>query len=123
MSVSLPTTSPRSISRTLHYPENGRAFGIIAGTIGISSAFTACVDCFVYIQFGRHFERDIQTDLLAIGCTRLRLSRWGEAVNIYNDPNLGKPDATATEIQIVKDTLLQIVVLFAHIKRFPENIS
>jgi hypothetical protein len=67
-------------------------FSVIAGTIGISSAFTACVDCFEYIQFGRHFGRDIQTDLLAISCARLRLSRWGEAVNIYDDPKLGRRD-------------------------------
>jgi hypothetical protein len=88
-------------------------FGVIAGTIGISSAFTACVDCFEYIQFGRHFGRDIQTDLLAISCARLRLSRWGEAVNIYDDPKLGRPDATATEIRTAKGTLLQILALFA----------
>jgi hypothetical protein len=87
-------------------------FGITAGAIGIATAFTACIDCFEYIQFGRHFERDFQTDLLTMSCARLRLTRWGESVNIYNDPRLGKPDATAPEIQLAKDTLLQIVVLF-----------
>jgi hypothetical protein len=75
--------------------------------------FTACIDCFEYIQFGRHFGRDFQTDLLTMSCARLRLTRWGESVNVYNDPRLGKPDATAPEIQLAKDTLLQIVVLFA----------
>lgn len=30
-------------------------FGIVSGTVGIASAFTACVDCFEYIQLGRHF--------------------------------------------------------------------
>jgi len=88
-------------------------FGIVAGAVGIASAFTACVDCFEYIQFGRRFGRDFQTDQLALSCTRLRLTRWGESVNIYNDPSLGKPEATVTEIQVAKDTLLQILVLFA----------
>jgi hypothetical protein len=88
-------------------------FGIAAGAIGIAAAFTACIDCFEYVQFGRHFGRDFRIDQLALSCARLRLTRWGESVDVYNDPRLGKPDATATEIQVAKDTLLQILVLFA----------
>ncbi|PMD23127.1 small s protein [Hyaloscypha hepaticicola] len=84
-------------------------FGIVAGAIGIASAFTACVDCFEYVQFGRHFGRDF-----TLGFARLRLTRWGESVNIYDDPKLGKQDATTTEIQLAKDALLQILVLFAN---------
>jgi Prion-inhibition and propagation len=49
-------------------------FGIVAGAIGISSAFTACVDCFEYIQLGRRFGRDFQTHQLAINCASLRLT-------------------------------------------------
>ncbi|KAL8855251.1 MAG: hypothetical protein Q9178_008093 [Gyalolechia marmorata] len=89
------------------------AFGIAAGAVGIAAAFTACVDCFEYVQFGRHFGRDYQTDLLALNCSRIRLTRWGQAVDILNDPKLGRPDATAPEIRTVKDTLSQILVLFA----------
>lgn len=89
------------------------SFGIVASAIGITSAFTACVDCFEYVQFGRNFGRDFQTSQLALDCARLRLTRWGESVNIYNDPKLGRQDATATEIQLAKDVLLQILVLFA----------
>jgi hypothetical protein len=88
-------------------------FGIVSGAISIASAFTACVDCFEYIQFGRQFGRDFQTNQLVLSCARLRLTRWGESVNVYDDPNLGNPDATAPEIQLAKDTLLQILVLFA----------
>lgn len=88
-------------------------FGIIAGAIGITSAFTACVDCFEYVQFSRHFGRDFQTSQLALNCARLRLTRWGESVNIYDDPKLGRQDVTPTEIQLIKDALLQILVLFA----------
>jgi uncharacterized small protein (DUF1192 family) len=88
-------------------------FGIVAGAIGIASAFAACVDCFEYVQFGRHFGRDFQTSQLALDCARLRLTRWGESVNIYDDSKLGRQDATATEIQLAEDVLLQILVLFA----------
>jgi hypothetical protein len=81
-------------------------FGIVASAISIASAFTACVDCFEYVQFGRHFGRDFETSQLALNYARLRLIRWGESVNIYNNPKLGRQDATMTEIQLIKDLLL-----------------
>jgi hypothetical protein len=33
--------------------------------------------------------------------------------HIYDDPKLGRQDATATEIQLAKDALFQMIVLFA----------
>jgi hypothetical protein len=65
--------------------------GMVAGAIGITSAFSACIDCFDYIQLGRHFGKDYQTSLLTLGLLKLRLSRWGEAVKIYEDPQLSSP--------------------------------
>ena len=88
-------------------------FGIAAGAVGIAAAFTACVDSFGYVQLGRHFGRDFQTDILALNFARLRLTRWGQAVNIYDDPKLDRPDATPAEIQAAKDTLHHILQLFA----------
>ena len=88
------------------------AFGIVAGAVGIVVAFTACVDCFEYVQFGRHFGRDYQTDLLALNCSRIRLTRWGQVVDILNDSRMGRLDATSEQIQTVKNTLYQILVLF-----------
>lgn len=88
-------------------------FGIVAGVIGMAAAFTACVDCFEDVQFGRHFGRNYQTDLLALNSSRIRLTRWGQAVDILNDPKMGRPDATSEQIQTVKNTLYQIRVLFA----------
>jgi Prion-inhibition and propagation len=96
-------------------------FGIAGGAIGIAAAFAACVDCFGYVQLGRHFGRDFQTDLLTLNCARLRLTRWGQAVNIYKDPNLGRPDAKPAEIQAAKDTLLQILVLFANTEKISKK--
>lgn len=58
------------------YGAMAEPFGIVAGAIGIASAFTACVDCFEYVQFGRHFGRDFQTNQLALDCARLRLTWW-----------------------------------------------
>ena len=95
------------------------AFGIVvgavgvAGAVGIAAAFTACVDCFEYVQFGRHFGRDYQTNSLTLNCARIRLTRWGQAVDILNDPKMGRPDATSEQIQTVKNILYQILMLFA----------
>ena len=99
------------------------AFGIVAGGVGVAAAFTACVDCFEYIQFGRHFGRDYQTNLLSLDFARLRLTRWGQAVNIFEDPNLGRPDATSDEIQTVKQSLLQILALFQFIRLYRRPLN
>jgi hypothetical protein len=96
-------------------------FGIAAGAVGIAAAFTACVDCFGYVQLGRQFGRDFQTDVLALNCARLRLTRWGQAVNIYDDPKLGRPDATPAEIQAAKDTLHHILQLFADTEKISKK--
>lgn len=87
-------------------------FGIVAGSVGIAAAFTACVDCFNYVQFGRHFGRDFQTDKLKLDCARLCLTRWGQAVNIYTDDKLGQPNATQDELRNAKQTLFHILALF-----------
>ncbi|KAL2004738.1 hypothetical protein VTN00DRAFT_3266 [Thermoascus crustaceus] len=50
-----------------------------------------------------------------------RLSRWGEAVDIYRDPKLGNPNATPAEIQTAKDRLFQILVLFANTEKIPKR--
>jgi hypothetical protein len=87
-------------------------FGIVSGAVSIATAFTACVDCFEYVKLGRRFGRDFQTSQLSLTCARLRLSRWGAAVRVYDDPQLGNPNATPDELQAAKSTLLQILRLF-----------
>lgn len=97
------------------------AFGLVAGAVSIATAFTACVDFFEYVQFGRHFKRDFQTDLITLECARLRLTRWGQAVNVYDDPRLGRPDTTPDEIQSANAILHQVLVLFANTKEISEK--
>jgi hypothetical protein len=107
----LDSTLRLSLQITLH--TMAEAFGIISGAVSIAAIFTTCVDCFGYVQLGRHFGRDFQTDLLTLNLLRLRLSRWGTAVHIYDDPQLGNPRATKSKLRIAKDTLFQILVLFS----------
>ncbi|KAL9001658.1 MAG: hypothetical protein Q9188_005371 [Gyalolechia gomerana] len=74
------------------------AFGITAGALSIAGAFTACVNCF-----------------------EVHLTRWRQAVDILNDPKLGSPDATAPQIRTVKDSLCQILVLFADSEKISQQ--
>lgn len=88
-------------------------FGVVASAIGIAAAFNTCVDCFNYVQLGRHFSRDFETKALTLTCLQLRLTRWGQVVNVYADPKLGNPNATQAELDAAKDILVQILTLFA----------
>lgn len=96
-------------------------FGIAAGAVGIAAAFTACINCFDYVQHGRHFSRDYQTELISLDCARLRLTRWGEAVNIHEDPKLGRPDASPSEVHTVQNALHQVLVLFADTEKISKT--
>lgn len=87
-------------------------FGIVSGAIGIASAFSTCIEVFDYVKLGRQFGRDYQTEQLRLTTVRVRLSRWGEGVHIYDDPRLGDPTATDEKVQHGKDTLMQILRLF-----------
>jgi hypothetical protein len=96
-------------------------FGIAAGAVSIAAAFTACVDCFNYVQHSRHFGRDYQTELISLDCARLRLTRWGEAVDIHADPKLGRPDASPSEVQTAQNALHQVLVLFAETEKISKT--
>ena len=87
-------------------------FGIIASAVTTAALFTSCARCFEYIHLSRHFDRDFQTSLLRLSCARLRLTRWGESVNIYHDPGFEFVNETSSNKQLVTATLLQILVLF-----------
>jgi Prion-inhibition and propagation len=108
-------------SHSLWHSKMAEAFGIVAGSIGIATAFNSCLDCFRYIKLGRRLGRDLQTDLLVLNGVWLRLSRWGQAVNINQDPNLGRPDAKAEEIQEAYDSVFQILVLFSESARISKS--
>ncbi|KAI0418802.1 small s protein [Xylaria grammica] len=96
-------------------------FSIATGAVSIATAFTACIDCFNYVQSGRHFGRDYQTYVLLLACEKMRLTRWGEAVHVKEDPMLSRPSAMDEETQMAKRTLLQILVLFADTEKISKK--
>ncbi|KAI1068455.1 hypothetical protein LB507_004343 [Fusarium sp. FIESC RH6] len=73
-------------------------FGAVAGAISVTALFNECIDCFHYIQIARHFGQDFSRYQLRLDVARCRLSRWGAAANVNNDPrfmnNMLSDDAT-----------------------------
>lgn len=96
-------------------------FGLVSGAVGIAAAFTACVDCFKYVQSGRHLHRDLQTELLSLSCAGLRLTRWGDSVGIYDDPGFSSHRVSAPEVETAKVVLFQIMVLFEDTKKISDK--
>ena len=87
-------------------------FGIVAGSLSVAALFNNAVDCFEYIQLGRNFGTDYQTCQLRLDIARLRLSRWGTAVDIGNSPDFAVVDPSTDEARTAKRTLEQLLKLF-----------
>lgn len=82
---------------------------------GIGQLFTSCVTCFSYVQIGRRFGKSFQTDLLTLKVLEMRLSRWGVAVKVYDDPPLAplrQQGATDAEVEVARTILQQILLIF-----------
>lgn len=88
-------------------------FGIIAGSFSVAAVFNNAVDCFGYIQLGRNFGSDYQTCQLRLDIARLRLSRWGAAVDINGNARFAEIYPSDGQARTAKRTLEQILNLFA----------
>jgi hypothetical protein len=88
------------------------AFGVVTSAVGIAAAFSSCIDCFDYAQQAPYFGRDFETNFLTLDCARLRLTRWGKAVNVYGDPNLASSEVLSGDVQHAKEIFDHILELF-----------
>src|ERR1700733_6721727 len=87
-------------------------FGIVASSLGIAALFNNCVDCFEYIQLGRHLGRDYERCQLKLDIAKTRLGRWGQAVAINDDSRFASNLSSDTQIQLVRSILEEIMLLF-----------
>ncbi|RSL89918.1 hypothetical protein CEP51_001007 [Fusarium floridanum] len=98
-------------------------FGAVAGALSVAALFNNCVDCFGYIQLGRHFGRDFERCQLKLDIAWSRLSRWGEAVAINKDPRFaanGPDDIASSQAWKILD---QIRLLFEEAQRSSSRYS
>jgi hypothetical protein len=87
-------------------------FGIVAGALNVAALFNNCLDCFEYIQLSRHFGRDYQTCQLRLDIAKARLGRWGQAVNINEDPRFVTDLPSDKSVQLAHSILEEVMLLF-----------
>ncbi|RSL54130.1 hypothetical protein CEP53_007523 [Fusarium sp. AF-6] len=92
-------------------------FGAVAGALSVAALFNNCVDCFGYIQLGRHFGRDFERCQLKLDIIRSRISRWGEAVAVNTDPRFANNWSDDDASQQAWRILDQIRLLFEDAQR------
>ncbi|KAI0806507.1 prion-inhibition and propagation-domain-containing protein [Xylaria sp. FL0064] len=93
------------------------AFGTIASALSVAALFNSCVNCFEYIQLGRHFGRDYERCQLKLDIAKTRLSRWGQAVAINEDPRFATDRPQDTPFQQVQAILEEIGQLFSTLQK------
>jgi hypothetical protein len=87
-------------------------FGTITSALSVAALFNNCVNCFEYIQLGPHFARDYERFQLKVDVIRARLSRWGQAVAINEDPRFATDEPADGYVQQAKHILIEIGYLF-----------
>jgi hypothetical protein len=85
-----------------------KPFGIDFGHEGIASTFATCISCFNYALK----EGTNDWLKLRLSVVRLRLTRWGAAVDVYNNPKLGQIAPDPEDIESAKDILVDMVAIF-----------
>ena len=96
--------------------------GLAAGVAGLAGVFTACVECFEYIQLGRKFGQDYGKCLLKLDAEKLRMSRWGVAMGLGPQSSL-KPQVSISEEEskLARRLLEQIMDSFRDAERVSER--
>lgn len=92
-------------------------FGTIASTLSVAALFSNCVDCFRYIQLGRNFGQDFERCQLKLDIAMTRLSRWGQAVAINENPLFKEVKSGDKMSQQVRAILEEIEQLFHTIQK------
>lgn len=91
-------------------PEYGtmKAFGIDFGEKDLVDVFATCVFCLIHAVD----RAPTATEVLELSVIRLRLTRWGEAVKIFEKPSLGHYDPDPDELYTTRQVLVDIIRLF-----------
>lgn len=90
----------------------------------LAGTFTACIDCFEYIQLGRQFGQDYGKCLLRLDAAKFRLSRWGEAMGLGPKPSVKQQISTSDEnIRVGRSLLEQILEGFEDAERVSERFK
>lgn len=92
-------------------------FGVVASALSVAALFNNCIDCFEYIQLGRHFSRDFQRCQLKLDIAKTRMGRWGQAVGINEDGRFATAAPDDKTGQLVRAVVEEIISLFQAIQK------
>jgi len=88
--------------------ETMKVFGVDFSNEDLTDVFTTCIFC-----LNHAIDRTTQsTETLQLSVIRLRLTRWGEAVQVYQKPALNCYDPDPDELQEIRQALFALVALF-----------
>lgn len=100
--------------------------GLAVGVIGLAGLFNNAIDCFKYVQLGRNFGVDFQTNLIKLDIARLRLSRWGRSIGLSGDVQDARSlqnTLRAENVKKAEGVLGHILDLFAHAERIAREFE
>ncbi|CAI6087304.1 unnamed protein product [Clonostachys chloroleuca] len=83
-------------------------FGLDFKDESIGTTFATCISCFDYALTASPNNQAT----LKLSVLRLRLTRWGEAVNIYRDPKLREAELHPDDLKEAKDALVELITRF-----------
>ena len=88
------------------------AAGLAISIASISTVFQSAVDCFGYVQAGKTFSSDYQTNCLKLSNAEVRLIRWGNAIGLGSSTT----DAQSLEgLSVRREDVEYAEVLLGHI--------
>lgn len=96
-------------------------FGTAAAALSVAALFNNCVECFEYVQLGRHFGRDYESYQLKLDVAQARLSRWGEAVSINKNSHLAEASPTDDDARLVRSILEQMGLMFQSVQKMSKR--
>lgn len=96
-------------------------FGTAAAALSLTALFNDCVENFEYLQLGRHFAQDYESYQLKLDVAQARLSRWGEAVAMNNDPRTATVSPTDDDARLVRGILEQMGLMFQSVQKMSKR--
>src|SRR2546421_4016159 len=87
--------------------------GLTMGVVGLAALFSACMECFDYVQLGRAFGSDYGKCLLRLDAAKVSFSRWGEATGIASASQVAdRLVVSERDLRLAESLLQQILDSF-----------
>lgn len=95
-----------------HHFSMAELFGTISAALSVAALFNNAVECFGYVQLGRHYGRDYERCQLKLDILQARLTKWGDTVGIHDDARFATASPTDEATQRVRIVLEEIGLMF-----------